>query len=206
MFWEGRNPANITGAARSEWTTLGLSKLTVCAFWFYTVQDAGCSAGHCPKRALGFMHFSGLTYSGSGSRVLRVLCKGTDSVGRAFCALPRSEQLTRPGAWSVDSPRWAIHLNHLSGLRCAMCLLWGADLRLQLSWQMSTIQDPRKMWLTTGGLLTVWWRMPVSEAEIGAAPCHLALAVTHLPLFLWQGGDYMQLASSPLVITESFAL
>ena len=62
------------------------------------------------------------------------------------------------------------------------------------------------MWLTTGGLLTVRWMMPVSEAEIGAAPCHLALAVTHLPLCLWQGGEYMQLASSPLVITQSFAL
>ena len=29
----------------------------------------------------------------------RVLCKGTDSAGRAFCALPRSEQLRPPGAW-----------------------------------------------------------------------------------------------------------
>ena len=41
-----------------------------------------------------------------------------------------------------------------------MCLLWKADLRLRPSWQMSTIQDPRKMWLATGSLLTVWWRMP----------------------------------------------
>ena len=43
-----------------------------------------------------------------------------------------------------------------------MCLLWGADLRLPPSWQMSTIQDPRKTWLETRSLLTVWWRMPVS--------------------------------------------
>ena len=35
----------------------------------------------------------------------------------------------------------------------------GSDLRLQPSWQMSTIQDPRKTWLATGSLLTVWWRM-----------------------------------------------
>ena len=35
-------------------------------------------------------------------------------------------------------------------LRCAICLLWGADLRLQPSWQMSTVQDPRKTWLATG--------------------------------------------------------
>ena len=64
------------------------------------------------------------------------------------------------------------------------CVSWGADLRLRPSWQMSTIQDPRKTWLATGSLLTVWWRMPVSGAEIGAAPCLLALAVTHLPLCL----------------------
>ena len=99
-----------------------------------------------------------------------------------------------------------MNLNHLSGLGCAMCLLWEADLRLWPFWQMSTIQDPRKTWLATGGLLAVWRRVPVSEAEIGAARCLLALAVAQLPLCLWQGGDGMQLASTPLVITQSFAL
>ena len=52
---------------------------------------------------------------------------------------------------------------------------------------MSTVQDPRKTWLATGSLLTVWWRMPVSVAEIAAAPCLLALGVTLLPLSLQQG-------------------
>ena len=33
----------------------------------------------------------------------------------AFCALPRSEQLRRPGAWCVQCPRWAVRLNHLPG-------------------------------------------------------------------------------------------
>ena len=37
-----------------------------------------------------------LSRSGSGSRVLPT---GADSVGPAFCALPRSEQLRLPGAW-----------------------------------------------------------------------------------------------------------
>ena len=45
-------------------------------------------------------------------------------------------------------------------LRCAMCLFWGADLWLQPSQQMSSIQDPRKAWMVTGSLLAVWWRMP----------------------------------------------
>ena len=46
--------------------------------------------GNCPKWAPSFMHFPGLSCSGSGSQVLH---KGTDLVGLAFCALPRSEQL-----------------------------------------------------------------------------------------------------------------
>ena len=66
-----------------------------------------------------------------------------------------------------------------------MCLLWGPHLRLQPSWQMSTIQDPRKTWLATGSLLTVWWRMLVSGAEL--APCLQALAVPCLPLCFQRG-------------------
>ena len=62
----------------------------VCAFPVYTAQAAGCSAGNCLKPALGCMHFPGLTHSGSGTQVV---LRGTDSVGPAFCALPRSEQL-----------------------------------------------------------------------------------------------------------------
>ena len=41
------------------------------------------------------------------------------------------------------------------------------------------------MWLATGSLLTVWWRMQVSGAE--TAPCLQALAVACLPLCLLQG-------------------
>ena len=52
--------------------------------------------GNCLKRALGCVHFPGLSHSCSGSQVLH---KGTASVGCAFYALPRSEQLRRPGAW-----------------------------------------------------------------------------------------------------------
>ena len=33
----------------------------------------------------------------------------------------------------------------------------------------------------------VWWRMPVSVTEIAAAPCLPALAVTCLPLYVWEG-------------------
>ena len=64
-------------------------------------------------------------------------------VGSVIFALSRSEQLRVPGAWLAHFPRWAVYLNHLPGpghlvsqlhhestVRCAVCLLWGADLRL----------------------------------------------------------------------------
>ena len=71
-----------------------------CALPAHTAQALGCSARNRPRPALGCMHLPGLSHSGSCSQVLH---KGTDSVGPAFCALPRSEQLRRPGAWQVHS-------------------------------------------------------------------------------------------------------
>ena len=62
----------------------------VCAFPVYTAQTLGCSAGNCLIWALVYMHFPGLSCSGSGSWVLH---RGADLVGPVFCALPQSEQL-----------------------------------------------------------------------------------------------------------------
>ena len=47
---------------------------------------------------------------------------------------------------------------------------------------MSTIQNPRKTWLVTGSLLTVWWRMPSQGPRLPL----LALAVACLTLCLQQ--------------------
>ena len=77
--------------------------------------------GNCLKWALGFVHFPGVSCSGSGSWVLD---KGTDSVGPAFCALPWSEQLRQPGAWWAHCPRWAVCLNHLPGPSCLVSWLY----------------------------------------------------------------------------------
>ena len=41
-------------------------------------------------------------------------------------------------------------------LSCTVCLFWGADLWLQPSQRMSSVQNPRKSWLATGSLLAVW--------------------------------------------------
>ena len=115
--------------------------LHMCAFPVYTAQTLGCSAGNCLIWALVCMHFPGLRRSGSGSWVLH---KGTDLVGPVFCAIHRSEQLRRPGAWRAHSPQvglcifsppWSQPLGFLGAqqechLRCAVCLLWGADVWL----------------------------------------------------------------------------
>ena len=164
------------------------------------------------------LNWAGLSCSGSASQVLH---RGTDSAGCAFCALPRPKQLRWPGAWRAHCPRWAVCLNHLTVPaaqfpRCAVRAssqvchaspesMAGADLWLQPSWQMSTIQDPRKFWLATGNLLTVWCRMPVSGVKI--APCLLALAFACLSLFLqWWEGPVCSLLAPPLVFIQSFVL
>ena len=61
-----------------------------CALPAHTAQALGCSTGNHPRLALGCLHLPGLSCSGSGTQVV---LRGTDSVGPAFCALPRSEQL-----------------------------------------------------------------------------------------------------------------
>ena len=56
----------------------------------HTAQALGCSAGNRRRLTLGCMHLPGLSRSGSCTQVV---FRGADSVGPAFCALPRSEQL-----------------------------------------------------------------------------------------------------------------
>ena len=101
------------GSAHSVWTTLGLPQLTVmCAFRVYTAQAPAFPAGVLSKAGPGF-------HALPRYKLLRFKFSGTlqmhRSVGRVFCALPRSEHLRRPGAWRAHCPRWAMHLNHLPG-------------------------------------------------------------------------------------------
>ena len=85
------------GSARSVPATLGLPLLMECVLSQSTLLRLQVALqGNCLRQALGCMHFPGLSHSGSGSQVLH---KGPDSVGPAFCALPRSEKFRRPGAW-----------------------------------------------------------------------------------------------------------
>ena len=81
---------------------------------------------------------------------------------RAFCAFPRSEQLRWPGVWRVhcpgSQPFGFLVTPQKHQLMCVVCLFWRADPILRPSWQMSTIQDLRKTYITTGKtiVLTIW--------------------------------------------------
>ena len=86
VLWGGRNAVNkyhwcVWGAFtvfRPHWFAL----LTACLF-----SHLHCSGSRLlyRERALSWVHFPGLSRSGSGSRVLH---KGANSVGPAFCAFP----------------------------------------------------------------------------------------------------------------------
>ena len=95
--------------------------------------------GNSPKQALGFAHFPGPSIS--GDQLL-----GECTVPCDLCILTTAPV---PDTWFPGCAARAV------------CLLLGDDLWLRPSWQMSTVQDPRKTWLATGSLLTVWWRMPL---------------------------------------------
>ena len=61
-----------------------------CDLSTHTAQALGSSTGNHLRLALGYMHLPGLSCSGSGTQVV---LRGADSVGPAFCALPRPKQL-----------------------------------------------------------------------------------------------------------------
>ena len=106
------------GSARTVLVTLGLSTLTACVLSQSTLLRLQVALqGNCLKQALGCMHFPGLSCSGSGSRVLH---KGTDSVGPAFCAPSqvRASQMTRCLASALSPGRgWGVSYH----LLCPSC-------------------------------------------------------------------------------------
>ena len=92
--------------------------LMVCVLSRFTLLRLQVAMlGNCLRRALGCVHFPDLYCSGSGSWLL---CKGTDSVGPVFCALARSGQLRRPGAWHAHSSQLGDASYHLAGPSCSV--------------------------------------------------------------------------------------
>ena len=138
----------------------------MCAVPVYTAQAPGCSAGDLSKAGHGL-------HALPRSKLLRFRFSGTPQgqtrVGLCFVPFPGPSssgdqelgEHTAPGVWCVLSPPPSQPLSFPGAqqerhLWCVLCLLWGADLWLQPSWWMPTVQDPGKTWLETGSLLTVW--------------------------------------------------
>ena len=87
----GTLQTNNTGMCSQCLSHIGpASSHSACSLPAHTAQALGCSSGNHRWLALGCLHLPGPSRSGSGTRVV---LRGSDSVGPAFCALPRSKQL-----------------------------------------------------------------------------------------------------------------
>ena len=117
----------------------------VCAFPVYTAQALGCFARNCLRPALGCVHFPGLSHSGSGSWDST---KAQSWLGLPFVPFPGPSSSGDQVLGEHPLPRWEVHLAPLPSqllsflgaqrehhFRCSVCLLWGANLCLQPSWQ-----------------------------------------------------------------------
>ena len=215
MLWGGRNTAN-----KYPWRVWGVLAVSG-PHWVCPLSQRVCVPG---------LHFSGFRFLCRGAVQSRpwVLCTsqvhvlGSCTKAQTWLSLrfvpfpgPSSSgdlvlgEHTVPGVWCVLSPPWYQSLSFLDvqrehRLRCAICLLWGADLRLWSSWWMSTIQDPGKTWSATGSLLTVWWRMPSLGPGLPLAFRVWLLLPASLPLAGWWASP--KPASFPLVLAQSFVL
>ena len=214
MLWEtgGILQTNITGLWGECSQYLDHSGFApthgVCAFPVYTAQATGCSAVEPSKVGPGLCALP-------RSKSLRFRFSGTPASHRLgwACVLCPSQvqaaQVTRCLA-STHSPG-VMHLIifPIPAAQFPGCTV-GAQSQVYHvsplgSWSlwpsrwMSTIQDPRKTWLVTGSLLTVWWRVPSLGPRLPLA-FWLWLSPTCLSASGW-GGAGLQLASSPLVFT-----
>ena len=146
---EGMLQANNTGTCSQFLGHTGFAPAHgICTFPVYTAQPPGCSAGGLSKVGPGLCTLP-------RSKPLRFMFSGTPQRHRLSwaCVLcpsqVRAAQATRclastlsPGVRCVLSPLWSQPVGFLGvrlRLKCAVCLLWGADLWLQPSWQMSFV-------------------------------------------------------------------
>ena len=124
--------------------------------FFWGLSDAGPGLYALPRSKLLRFRFLGTPQR---CRLLWacVLCPSQVQAAQETRCLVSALSL---GGWCVFSLHPSQPLSFLGEqwehlLRCDMCLFWGANLWLQRSQRMSSIQDPRKTWLATGSLPAV---------------------------------------------------
>ena len=128
------------GSACSVWGTQGLPPLMgKCAVLVYTAQASGCSAGELSKvgpglHVLPMSNWLRFRFAGTPQRHrLGWACGLCPSQVRAAQATRFLVRTLSPGGWCILSPPRSQSLSVPGAqrechLRCAMCLLWGADL------------------------------------------------------------------------------
>ena len=156
----GTLQTNITGMCGECSQCLGRTGFApahgVCAFPVYTAQILGCSARELSEAGPGL-------HALPRSKPLRFRFSGTlqrHRLGLGLCFVPfpgpsslGDQVLGEHGCCNLLPPLslplgfLGVQTAHL--LRCAVCLFWGADLWLQPSRRMSTVQNPKKSWLAT---------------------------------------------------------
>ena len=135
------NTTGVCGECLQWMDHSGFAPLTAAwAFRVYTAQAPGCSAGHCSKWALRFC-------ARPRPKPLRFRFLGTPQGHRLgwACILCPSQVLgehTVPGRPCILTTSLVLGVPQEHRLRCIMCLLWEADLRLPPSWQISTYRIP----------------------------------------------------------------
>ena len=166
----------------------------VCAFLVYTAQAPGYSAGELSKRALGCMHFPGLSCPGSG--FLGYSTKAQTWLGLRFVPFPGLSSSGDQVLGEHTLPRSGGVSYHLPGPSCwVFCVCSGSAVSgvpcVSSGDLISGCNPPggcqpsripgRLNWEPACSL--------VEDAISGTdfAPCLLALAVTHLPPCLRRG-------------------
>ena len=134
------NTTGMLGSVCSAWTMLGLPlPMAECTFCVHTAQAPGCSVRELSQVGPAFYvlpRCKPLRFLGAlqGDRPRWAVCfvpfPGPRSSGDCMlgeCAVP--------GGWCIlftsqVPPSWFLRCTTRAHPRCAVCLLWGADLRL----------------------------------------------------------------------------
>ena len=155
MLWGRRDTANkscwhvweVLAVYGPHWVCLSLRWCVLPGSTLLRLQ--GAQQGHCPKQFHALPRSKLLRFLGTPQRQTQLGMRFVPFRGLSSSGDQVFGEHTIP---SGHFPRWTVRLNHLPirplsfpsappehRVRYPVCLLWGADLGLRPSWQMSTV-------------------------------------------------------------------
>ena len=142
----------------SQWVCPSSRQLVFPGYTLLRLQRA--LQGHCPKRALHFVHYTGLSHSCS-----RVLHKGTDSVGHAFRALPGLSTTTqhkrRHYTWTSPDGR---HQNQIDCILCSQT--WRHSIHSAKARLGTECDSDHEILIAKFRLKLKKWRKPLDHSDM----------------------------------------